>query len=567
MSRALADVLLKDKIITPQQFQEAADANQQRGESLVRFLINKKYLAEEKLLQYLSQKYGMPAINLAKYEVKPEIVKMLPAELALRHHVVPIQQNKGVLVVAICDPTVLIKIEDIKFHVKMNVEAVLTTYSAIDASIAKYYSGSTLMQEAVSVFQKKQEKGAEFEIDRAAAIQVDMGAATDKDAPVISFVNNILVECIRRGASDIHIEMYEHKGRVRLRVDGVLQEIATIPVEMRRPLIARIKIMSRLDIAESRLPQDGRIKIKVGSGDVDFRVSTMPCLFGEKAVLRMLSTGNLQLNLDKLGFEARALEIFRRGIYSPNGMVLVTGPTGSGKTTTLYSALTELNKITDNISTAEDPVEYNLDGINQVQVNKDIGLTFASVLRTLLRQDPDIVLVGEIRDFETAEVAIQAALTGHLVLSTLHTNDAPSTIVRMMNMGIEPFLVCSAVNTIIAQRLLRKICLKCKEPASVPVERLVDLGIPQEVASQLKLFKGRGCQACGNSGYKGRMAVYEVMDFTPTLKDMVLANCNGNELKRAAIKEGMRTLRVAALQKVAEGITTLEEAVALTTGD
>lgn len=567
MSRGLADVLLKDKIITPQQFQEAADAHQQRGESFVRYFINKKYLAEEKLLQFLSQKYGMPAINLSRYEVKQDIIKMVPAEIALRHKVIPIQQNKGVLVVAICDPTVLIKIEDIKFHVKMNVEAVLTTYSAIDNALAKYYSGSSLMQEAVSVFQKKQEKGAEFEMDRAVAIQVDMGAATDKDAPVISFVNNILVESIRRGASDIHIEMYEHKGRVRLRVDGVLQEIAAIPVEMRRPLIARIKIMSRLDIAESRLPQDGRIKIKVGNGDVDFRVSTMPCLFGEKAVLRMLSTGNLQLNLDKLGFEAGALNTFRKGINSPNGMVLVTGPTGSGKTTTLYSALTELNKISDNISTAEDPVEYNLDGINQVQVNKDIGLTFASVLRTLLRQDPDIVLVGEIRDFETAEVAIQAALTGHLVLSTLHTNDAPSTIVRLMNMGIEPFLVCSAVNAIIAQRLLRKICLKCKEPATVPIERLVDLGIPEETATQLKLFKGRGCQNCGNSGYKGRMAVYEVMEFTQTLKDMVLANSNGNQLKRAAIKEGMRTLRVAALQKVAEGMTTLEEAVALTSGD
>lgn len=567
MSRALADVLLKDKIITPQHFQEAADANQQRGENQIKYLISKKYVAEEKLLQYLSQKYSMPAINLTKYEVKPEVIKLVPPELALRHHVVPIQQNKGVLVVAIADPTILMKIEDIKFATKLSVEAVLTTFSSMETALAKYYSGSNLMAEAVNIFQKKQEKSTEFEVDRAAVIQVDAGASTDKEAPVISLVNNILVECIRRGASDIHCEMYEQQGRVRLRIDGILVEIAKIPIEMRRPLVARIKIMSRLDISESRLPQDGRIKIKVGNNDVDFRVSIMPCLFGEKACLRMLSQGSLPLDLNKLGFEARALDIFRKGINAPTGMVLVTGPTGSGKTTTLYSALTELNKATDNISTAEDPVEYNLEGINQVQVNKEIGLTFASVLRSLLRQDPDTVLVGEIRDFETAEVAIQAALTGHLVLSTLHTNDAPSTIVRLMNMGVEPFLVTAAVNTIVAQRLLRKICPKCKEPANLPTEALTELGIPAEVASQVKAFKGKGCQVCGQTGYKGRVAIYEVMDFSLALKDMVLASATANELKRAAVKEGMRTLRVAALQKVAEGVTTLEEAVSMTSAD
>jgi type IV pilus assembly protein PilB len=568
MSRTLIDVLLKDRIITPQQHQEAIDANRSSGEDVVRILIAKKHLAEAKLLQFLSQKYGLPAINLSRYEINPEIIKLVPGDLARKHHLVPIQTNKGVLVVAICDPTALMAIEDVKFRTKMNVEAVLTTYSAIDGALIKFYSGSNMMQEAVSMFQKSAEKSGEFtESSGSAAIQIDVGAATDKDAPVISLVNYIIVEAIRRSASDIHIETYESHGRVRMRIDGVLLEISPIPPELRRPLLARIKIMSRLDIAESRLPQDGRIKVKVGSGEVDFRVSTMPCLFGEKAVLRLLSRGNLQLDLTKLGFESRALEVFKKGIAQPNGMVLVTGPTGSGKTTTLYSALNELNQTSDNVSTAEDPVEYNLDGINQVQVNKEIGLTFASVLRTLLRQDPDTILVGEIRDYETAEVAIQAALTGHLVLSTLHTNDAPSAVVRLMNMGIEAFLVTSSVNTIVAQRLLRRICSKCREPASIPIHRLTELGIPEQIASQIKTMKGRGCQECNKTGYKGRIAVYEVMDFSQKLKEMVLANCTAIELKRAAIKEGMRTLRVAALQKVAEGITTLEEAVSLTAAD
>ncbi|MBI3544501.1 MAG: Flp pilus assembly complex ATPase component TadA, partial [Deltaproteobacteria bacterium] len=421
MSRALVDILAKDKIITPQQHQEAVDANKVRGENFISFLINKKYLAEAKLLQYLSQKYGLPAINLMKYEINAEIIKLVPPEVARKSQVIPIQKNKGILVCAICDPTQLMMLEDIKFRTKSNVEAVLTTFGAMEAALNKYYTAATAMSEAVQVFQKSSD-GKEFsdDINKNVAIQIDAGAATDKDAPVISLVNTILVECIRRNASDVHVESYEHTSRVRMRIDGVLQEIIQIPPEMKRPLIARMKIMSKLDISESRLPQDGRIKIKVGTGEVDFRVSTMPCLFGEKAVLRMLAKGNLNLNLKKLGFEDRQLEVFKKGIAAPNGMVLVTGPTGSGKTTTLYSALAEVNVVTDNLSTAEDPVEYTLEGINQVQVQKEIGLTFASVLRTLLRQDPDTILVGEIRDYETAEVAVQAALTGHLVLSTLH---------------------------------------------------------------------------------------------------------------------------------------------------
>jgi type IV pilus assembly protein PilB len=349
-----------------------------------------------------------------------------------------------------------------------------------------------------------------------------------------------------------------------MRIDGVLHEIAQIPSELKRAVVARFKIMSRMDIAESRIPQDGRIKLKTGNQEIDFRVNAMPTLFGEKIVLRMLSKGNLQLDLLKLGFEARQLEVFRKGIDAPNGLVLVTGPTGSGKTTTLYSALSELNKVSDNLSTAEDPVEYNLDGVNQVQVHKEIGLTFASVLRALLRQDPDTILVGEIRDYETAEVAVQAALTGHLVLSTLHTNDAPSTITRLMNMGLEPFLVVASLNTVVAQRLLRRICSKCRVEQSIPKEKLVQLGFSPEQASQMKPMVGRGCANCGNSGYKGRIAIYEVLDFSSNLKEMVLKGESVIDIRKQAVREGMKTLRMSALSKMAEGTTTLEEAIALT---
>jgi len=382
---------------------------------------------------------------------------------------------------------------------------------------------------------------------------------------VISLVNGMLSEAIRRQASDIHVEPYEKRFRARMRIDGSLIEVLQIPVEMKRAVIARLKIMSRMDIAESRIPQDGRIKLKSGGSEIDFRVSTMPTLFGEKVVLRMLSKGNLQLDLTKLGFERSQLEVFKRGIYAPNGMVLVTGPTGSGKTTTLYSALSELNQTTDNLSTVEDPVEYNLEGINQVQVQKEIGLTFASVLRTLLRQDPDIVLVGEIRDYETAEVAIQAALTGHLVLSTIHTNDAPSTITRLMNMGIEPFLVVAALNTIVAQRLIRKICTKCKAENPIPRDRMAAVGFAEsDLHSGFKVYHGKGCSNCNNTGYKGRIAIYEILDVSPTIREMVLSGQSVIEIRKQAIREGMKSLRMSALSKVVEGSTSLEEALSIT---
>ena len=561
MSRQLAEILVKDKVITGAQFNEAVEAAK-GGRSHVRYLIEKKYVSENKLLYYLSQKFGLPSINIAKFDIHPDVIKMLPIDLARKNQVIPLQANQGTFVVALCDPSYMSALENLKFVLKMNVEAVLTSYSVFDSTMAKYYGASASVGAAIETFRKEQKEG-EPAADVVQIHEID-SAASASDGPVIQVVNGILNEAIRKGTSDIHVEPYEKRFRVRMRIDGTLYEITQIPLEMKRAVVARFKIMSRMDIAESRIPQDGRIKLKANGVEIDFRVNCMPTLFGEKVVLRLLNKGNLQLDLLKLGFEKRQLEIFKKGIYAPNGMVLVTGPTGSGKTTTLYSALAELNQITENLSTAEDPVEYNLEGINQVQVHKDVGLTFASVLRALLRQDPDIILVGEIRDYETAEVAVQAALTGHLVLSTLHTNDAPSTITRLINMGLEPFLVVDSLNTIVAQRLLRTICLSCKVELPMTKEKLMELGVPKAESEVMKLFRGQGCPKCNNTGFKGRVAIYEILDFSPTIKEMVLKGDSISLIKKQAVKEGMKSLRMSALSKVAEGRTTLEEALSST---
>ncbi len=572
MSRQLAELLLKDKVITNQQFNDAVQSAK-NGKSHIRALVESKAIVETKLLYYLSQKFGLPSINLTKFEIPPEVIRLIPHDVARSSQVIPIQSNKGTVVVAVCDPTMLSVIDDLKFRLKMNVEAILTSYSAFDFAMSKYYGASSFVGAAVEGFRKeqdtrvRQEKSESVEgdinIELVQIHDIDSGGV-EQNAPVITLVNGILSDAIRRGASDIHVEPYEKRFRVRMRIDGILHDMAEIPVDMRRAVVARFKIMSRMDIAESRVPQDGRIKIRVGGSEIDFRVNSMPTLFGEKIVLRILSSGNLQLDLLKLGFENDQLDVFKKAIYAPNGMVLVTGPTGSGKTTTLYSALIDLNKVADNLSTAEDPVEYNMEGINQVQINRDVGLTFASVLRSLLRQDPDVILVGEIRDYETAEVAIQAALTGHLVLSTLHTNDAPATITRLVNMGVEPFLVVASLNGVVAQRLLRTICPSCKQEATYPKERLSQVGFTPEVLAKARYWKGKGCMQCSQTGYRGRVAVYELLDFTPTLKEMVLKGESMIELKRQAVREGMKTLRMAALSKVLEGKTTLEEALTMT---
>jgi type IV pilus assembly protein PilB len=568
MSHKLAQALLKDRIIAEKQFQDADQAVGPKG-NVIHYLIEKGQVSETKLLAYLSQKFGLPTINLSKFEVQEDVLRLVSTELARKLQVIPIQKSPGTIVVAVADPTVLDGLEELRFRLKVNVEAVLTTFSAFQKTFEEHFGGAAFVGEAIESFQKESQRNRDAGgVEESAGLEMvqvhDMDSnATAEDAPVIALVNGVLGEAIRKGASDIHVEPYEKRFRIRLRVDGVLLEVVDVPVEMKRAVVARFKIMSRMDISEARIPQDGRIKLKARGKETDFRVNTLPTLFGEKVVLRILSQANLQLDMMKLGFETRQLEVFKKAIYSPNGLVLVTGPTGSGKTTTLYSALSELNGIQDNISTVEDPVEYNLEGVNQVQINREVGLTFASALRSLLRQDPDTILVGEIRDYETGEIAIQAALTGHLVLSTLHTNDAPSTITRLVNMGIEPFLVVASLNAIVAQRLLRMLCPKCKVPASIPAERLTALGFSPEAASRLKTFAPKGCSHC-NQGYKGRVAIYEIFDFTPNLKEMVLRGSTTIEIKRQAIKEGMKTLRMSALTKAAEGLTSMEEAVSNT---
>lgn len=582
MSKALAEILVRDRVISQTQFDEAIKAVGQNTNQVVKQLISSKSVSEIKLLDLLGKKFNLPTINLAKFEISKNILDLLNVELVRRHQMIPIQTKGERMVVAICDPTMLGDLEKIRFITKLNVDAVLTTFSAFEEALGKYYGAQAFVQTALSAIKReektqmmKMKKEGDTSTNTNASAGIELvqvhnidegisGSIESTGEAVVAFVNGILSESIRKGASDIHVEHYEGKSRVRLRIDGTLLEITQIPPELRRAVVARLKIMSRMDVAESRVPQDGRIKLVTSGKTIDFRVNTLPTLFGEKVVLRLLSQGNLSLQLEKLGFEAQQLETFRKGLYSANGMVLVTGPTGSGKTTTLYSALMELNASSDNISTAEDPVEYNLEGINQVQVNKDVGLSFANVLRSLLRQDPDTILVGEIRDYETAEVSIQAALTGHLVLSTLHTNDAPSTITRLMNMGVEPFLVTSSVNTIVAQRLLRKVCQNCKNPIQLPLDQLKKLGVDPSMFDGVSLYEGKGCKTCGNSGYKGRVAVYEVLDFSPDLKEMVLKGAPVSEIRKRSIENGMKTLRASAISRVREGQTSLKEAIAMT---
>ena len=502
------------------------------------------------------------------FEVAPEVIERIPKQVALRHMCIPINRAGSTLVVAMADPSNIYAIDDLKFMTGYNTEVVVASESAIDDAIRKYYggdAGANINYDEVMQDLDLDDVGFE-EAEGDADVNSLMAGA--EDAPVIRLVNLILVDAIKRGASDIHIEPYEKEFRVRFRIDGVLSEVMRPPTKLKNAISSRLKIMSNLDIAERRLPQDGRIKLKMGRGkEMDFRVSVLPTLFGEKIVMRLLDKSNLQLDMAKLGFEPKPLEDFQWAIHQPWGMVLVTGPTGSGKTTTLYSGLTELNQPDVNISTAEDPVEYNLHGINQVQMHDDIGLNFAAALRAFLRQDPDIIMVGEIRDFETAEIAVKAALTGHLVLSTLHTNDAPATISRLLNMGVEPFLITASVNLVLAQRLARKVCSDCRETIKVDRTLLEEAGFTDEQIAKGEVFHGTGCQTCNGTGYKGRIALYEVMRFGEDLREMVLQGASTAELKMAAIRGGMRSLRMEGIQKVLQGVTTIEEVMRVTMAD
>ena len=564
MSVRLGEILLKESLITQEQLQKALEFQRSNGGKLGSCLTKLGYITDDDITGVLSRQYGVPSINLKFYEIDPNVIKLIPQDTAVRYQVIPLSRVGSVLTIAMTDPTNVFAMDDIKFMTGFNVEPVVASESAIGEAITRFYGGTDADHEELSKMMKDLVEDEELEL---AAEEADLDAAAlekaAEEAPIIKLVNLILTDSVKRGASDIHLEPYELEMRVRFRIDGVLQTVMSPPLKLKDAITSRLKIMAKLDIAEKRLPQDGRIMIKYRADgkkkELDFRVSTVPTLYGEKIVLRLLDKENLRLDMTKLGFEQESLKKFERNILKPYGMVLVTGPTGSGKTNTLYSSVSRLNTVDTNIMTAEDPVEFQLAGINQVQMKEQIGLNFAAALRAFLRQDPNIILVGEIRDFETAEIAVKAALTGHLVLSTLHTNDAPSTISRLMNMGIEPFLVATSVNLIAAQRLVRRICSNCKEELEIPEQALIDAGYAPEEAKKTKIYHGKGCNTCNKGGYKGRTALYEVMEINDELRELILVGASALELKKKAIEQGMITLRRSGLTKVAAGMTTMEE--------
>ncbi len=594
MAVRIGELLLKEKRLTPAQLQEALTYQKTNGGKLGLNLVKLGFVTDDEITALLSKQYGVPSINLAQFEIDAATIKLIPSETAQKYQIVPLSRSGATLTIAITDPTNVFAMDDIKFMTGYNVEPVVASETAVADAIQRYYPVSAPARPAVAAPVKKERKplpaqneanltsAATLELvtkalEETAAIveddvevleeleQIDVASLERQggEAPVIRLVNLMMMSAIQKGASDIHVEPYEKEFRVRFRIDGILYNVMAPPMKFRDAITSRIKIMAKLDIAEKRLPQDGRIKIRFAiegaTKEIDFRVSCLPTLFGEKIVLRLLDKDKLMLDMTKLGFESASLGKLETAIAKPWGMVLVTGPTGSGKTNTLYSSIAKINTSETNIMTAEDPVEFNLVGVNQVQVRENIGLNFAAALRSFLRQDPNIILVGEIRDFETAEIAVKAALTGHLVLSTLHTNDAPSTINRLMNMGIEPFLVASSVNLICAQRLVRRICSLCKVDQPTPPQALLDAGFSQEDAQKVMPKRGSGCEKCNNTGYKGRVGLYEVMEISDELRELILVGASGLELKRKAVEEGMITLRRSGLHKVVEGVTTIEE--------
>src|SRR5437588_3708148 len=564
MSVRLGELLTKASLITQDQLKDALKMQKETSGKLGETLIKLGFVSEEDITECLSQQFGVPSINLLHFEIDASVIKLIPADVARKYNILPVNKTGATITIAMADPTNVFAMDDIKFMTGYNVEPVVASELGIKAAIDNYY-GTTSSLELKRVMEDlQQSESADLEVLEEDE-ELDVAALTEgaEEAPVVKLCNLILTDAIKRGASDIHVEPYEKEYRVRFRIDGILYEIMNPPLKLKDAITSRLKILAKLDISEKRLPQDGRIKLKMRLNDknkeLDFRVSVLPTLFGEKVVMRLLDKDNLQLDMTKLGFEPESLVRFEEAIFKPWGMVLVTGPTGSGKTNTLYSALAKVNSPEVNIMTAEDPVEFNLPGINQVQMKEAIGLNFAATLRSFLRQDPNIILVGEIRDFETAEIAIKAALTGHLVLSTLHTNDAPSTINRLMNMGIEPFLVATSVNLIQAQRLIRRVCKDCKKENPTPVEALVEIGFSPEESGKLKTYKGKGCPTCNDTGYKGRIGLYEVMEITDEIRELILIGASSLELRKKAIEDGMITLRESGLQKIRNGVTTIEE--------
>jgi type IV pilus assembly protein PilB len=566
MSVRLGELLTKASLITQDQLKEALRVQKETGGKLGETLIKLGFVSEEDITECLSQQFGVPSINLQHFEIDAGVIKLIPADVARKYNILPVNKTGATITIAMADPTNVFAMDDIKFMTGYNVEPVVASELGIKAAIDNYY-GTTSALELKKVMEDLQtQESADLEVlEDEEEMDVNALADSAEEAPVVKLCNLILTDAIKRGASDIHIEPYEKEYRVRFRVDGILYEIMNPPLKLKDAITSRMKILAKLDISEKRLPQDGRIKLKIKLEDknkeLDFRVSVLPTLFGEKIVLRLLDKDNLRLDMTKLGFEPESLAKFEEAIFKPWGMVLVTGPTGSGKTNTLYSALSKVNSPEVNIMTAEDPVEFNLPGINQVQMKESIGLNFAATLRSFLRQDPNIILVGEIRDFETAEIAIKAALTGHLVLSTLHTNDAPSTINRLMNMGIEPFLVATSVQLIAAQRLARRVCANCKEPVEVTPQALINLGYKKDEVGTFTVYKGRGCDKCNNTGYKGRVALIEVMGIDDEIRDLILSGGTAIDIKKKAAETGMISLRRSGLIKIKDGVTTIEEVV------
>jgi type IV pilus assembly protein PilB len=596
LAERLGELLVKRNYITLDQLKKASDEQKMKGGRLESTLVRLGFIKEDELLSFLSAQYRVPSVKLSKVEVNASVIKLVPSSIAKKYFIIPVNRVGPKLTMAMADPSNIVVIDEVKFMTGFNVEPVVASEAEIIDAIKKYYGGGgqlpstgsapfqasdyaledeKISEDGISLIDDEAVDVGEFDklvhgaIDNVEVVDTQTSDdLTEIEGPIIKIVNGILIRAIKLGASDVHFEPYEKMLRVRLRIDGVMRREMALPIQIKNAVTSRLKIMAKLDIAEKRLPQDGRIKLRLGKGrEMDFRVSTVPVLFGEKVVLRLLDKSSLQLDMTKLGFEESALQDLMNAIHRPVGMILVTGPTGSGKTTTLYSALSELNKESENVMTAEDPIEYNFMGINQVQMHEEIGLTFASSLRSFLRQDPDIIMVGEIRDFETAQIAIQAALTGHMVLSTVHTNDAPGTITRLIDMGIEPFLISSAINLILAQRLIRKICVDCKEPIKVHAQLLIDLGVPPDEVKSFSTFKGKGCPICSNTGYKGRLGLYEVMPMKEEVKELILARASTSEVKKEAMRLGMKTLRQSGIMKIREGVTTIEEVLKATVDD
>jgi type IV pilus assembly protein PilB len=571
MSGKLGEILIKEKIISADQLKQALEFQKSNGGRLGNALVKLNFMSDDEVTAVLSRQYGVPSINLAYFEVDPNVIKLIPMETATKYQILPLSRVGSSLTVAMVDPTNVFAMDDIKFMTGFNIEPVLASEGAILDAIKKHYGSAEdverkkELEQIVSFIDDGQAESVELDEQDESSLNLAQLEKAAEEAPVIKLVNYILTDAVKRGASDIHLEPYEKEYRVRYRVDGMLATIMNPPTKLRDAIISRVKIMAKLDISEKRLPQDGRIMIKYKKDgkmkQLDFRVSVLPTLHGEKVVMRLLDKENLRLDMTKLGFEPESLAKFQKAIFKPYGMVLVTGPTGSGKTNTLYSSIAQLNKPDTNIITAEDPVEFELHGINQVQMKEQIGLNFAAALRSFLRQDPNIILVGEIRDFETAEIAIKAALTGHLVLSTLHTNDAPSTISRLMNMGIEPFLVATSVHLICAQRLGRRLCNECKVEEEISPQVLIDAGYTPEEARTVKVFKPQGCSTCNNRGYKGRVGFYEVLEITDELRELILVGASALEIKKKAVEQGMLSLRRSGLIKVAAGVSSLEEVI------